>query len=150
MISNECTPNPTPTSLLTTYNPKKRAMFYNIVVIFYNMPITWQVFHDFGMMIVVLVQRNKFNWHIKLLKYTNTKLMFLHRSGTLLGFWKKLRIYYPISLKYSPFSLSRYVIQSKVQRNFGMWIFFSSEKTSYQQPLKTLYKELSKVGVNSR
>lgn len=23
------------------------------------MPITWQVFHDFGMMIVVLVQRNK-------------------------------------------------------------------------------------------
>jgi len=26
------------------------------------MPITWLIFHDFGMIIVVLVQRNQFNW----------------------------------------------------------------------------------------
>ena len=35
------------------------------VAIFYmktfNMPITWLIFLDFGMIIVVLVQRNQFN-----------------------------------------------------------------------------------------
>jgi len=69
-----------------------------------NMPITWQMFHDFGMMIGGLAQRNKFNWHIKLLKYTNTKLMFVQRSGPLLWYWKKLKFYYPRSLVYSSFT----------------------------------------------
>ena len=61
------------------------------------MPITWLIFHDFDMNIVILVQRNQIKAKVVLKKKVNIKLMVLQRNVQRVppvGYWRKLITFY--------------------------------------------------------
>ena len=61
------------------------------------MPITWLIFHDFDMNIVILVQRNQIKAKVVLKKKVNIELMVLQRNVQRVppvGYWRKLITFY--------------------------------------------------------
>ena len=63
----------------------------------FGMPITWLIFHDFDMNIVILVQRNQIKAKVVLKKKVNIELMVLQRNVQRVppvGYWRKLITFY--------------------------------------------------------
>ena len=61
------------------------------------MPITWLIFHDFDMNIVILVQRNQIKAKVVFKKKVNIELMVLQRNVQRVppvGYWRKLITFY--------------------------------------------------------